>query len=101
MEYKYGKYKHITDEVDPISVIFEEMKVLKRNVEYAKRNHESIQRKLQRDEENAIPLHNDPRALRDRLFKYKRSMEINQGNLDRYEHHLRILEDNGYLKETI
>ena len=101
MEYKYGKYRHITDEVDPLSVIFEEMKVLKRNVEYAKRNHDGILGRLQRHEDNPIPSLNDPRSLRDRLSKYKRSMEINQDNLDRYEHHLRILEDNGYLKETV
>jgi hypothetical protein len=99
MEYKYGKYKHITGEVDPISVIFEEMNVLKRNVEYAKRNYESIQRKLQRLEEDGFP-NLSPKTYKDSLFKYKRSMEINQGNLDRYEHHLRILEDNGYLKEN-
>ena len=98
MVYKYGKYKHITDEVDPISVIFEEMNVLKRNVEYAKRNHEGITRKLE-DSPKAFTRRKD-KLYREMMSKYKRSMEINQGNLDRYEHHLRILEDNGYLRRT-
>ena len=97
MVYKYGKYKHITDEVDPISVIFEEMKVLKRNVEYAQRCYKSVERKLE-DSPKAFTREQDT-TNKQRLHKYKRSMEINQDNLDRYEHHLRILEDNGYLKE--
>ena len=98
MEYKYGKYKHITDEVDPLSVIFEEMEVLKRNVAYAKRNYESITAKLQRLEEDGFP-NVSPKRYKESQFMYKRSMERNQDNLDRYEHHLRILTDNGYLEE--
>ena len=99
MEYKYGKYKHITDEVDPISVIFEEMKILKRNVECAKRNHEGVARKLEYSPK-AFTRRKD-KLYREMMSKYKRSMEVNQDNLDRYEHHLRILKDNGYLKEIV